>query len=100
MIVGHYFVSAIEPKRIGMLLPLGELKHKKLADCEIGEIVYDPDGVEARIVAKTTIFAESEIADCLAKHLYGRTIETVRKKMEEKWPLEDDKLLYLIVELV
>jgi hypothetical protein len=98
MTIGHEFVSAVSPRRIGMLLPLGEWKHRKLLSMQEGDMVLDPEGVKARIVSKTVVVAGPGIAEALSQYLYGLPIDMVRKQMEEKWELEDDKLLYLVVE--
>lgn len=99
MIISHNFEDA-PLRRIGMLLPLGEWKHIQLKDAKIGTIVSDPRGWEARIVAKTTVLADSEIAECLSQQLYGLPIKGIRARMERKWAMDDDKLIYLVIELL
>lgn len=96
-IVDHLFIDA--PKRhIGMLLPLGEHKHAKIiSECEIGDVVSDPEGNEAEIIAMSKINADTQIADCIALQLYGKPIKVIKEHMEKRWRLADNELIYLIV---
>ena len=94
--VDHLLVAS--PKRkLAMLLPLGEWKNQKLLE-DSAPAAAAPAGPAATIISKAVLTTNNPVTDAISWMLYGYSIADIRRRMELKWPLKNDKVLFLVVE--
>ena len=76
---------------------LGEWKNQKLLE-ESETEVADKEGNVATIISKAVLTTNNPVTDAISWMLYGYSIADIRRRMELKWPLKNDKVLFLVVE--
>mgnify|MGYP000770947447 FL=1 len=51
-----------------------------------------------QIISKAVLTTNNPVTDAISWMLYGYSIADIRRRMELKWPLKNDKVLFLVVE--
>lgn len=97
MVTVDHMLAASPKRKLAMLLPLGEWKNQKLLEGSETE-VSDKEGNVATIISKVVLTTNHPVTDAISWMLYGYSIADIRRRMELKWPLKNDRVLFLVVE--
>ena len=97
MVTVDHMLAASPKRKLAMLLPLGEWKNQKLLE-ESETEVADKEGNVATIISKAVLTTNNPVTDAISWMLYVYSIADIRRRMELKWPLKNDKVLFLVVE--
>lgn len=83
----------------GMLIPYGEYKNSRLADCELGSECITMDGRPCKLISRSVISYPSQLADTLSQLLYGVRAGLIYDVMIKNWRSEiyKDRLLFIVV---
>lgn len=83
----------------GMLIPYGEYKNSRIAECEIGSECITLDKKPCKLIARSVILFPSPLADSISLLLYGLRASTIFDVMVKNWRSEiyKDRLLFIVV---
>lgn len=92
-------MRALETPYVGMILPFGYYKNRRIAECDIGSTCITLDYIKCTLVDRSIIIIPSTTADCLAYMIYGMKMEDLYGKMSLHWLGEvfEDKVLFIVL---
>lgn len=86
-------------RNIGMLLPIGVYKNRKILDLLEGDLVEFYEEEKGIVISVCEISIYSDFCKALSMQLYNAPIDVVIKEMKRNWysEMNEDEVIYLVV---